>query len=147
MTVKDASLKFKLDEKEIRKRKNDNMILGVEKEGRNIYIPDDTKIIPSKAEIKSFLFQIIKYKNNSATVISRTLCPSRENLEIMADYLYRKGFIGKYSDFNGEENFFDTVKLTDEGLAFVFGKTVISKYSNHIPFTIQINPTFTVFNV
>ena len=60
MTVKEASVIFKLEEKEIRKRNSDSMILGVGKIGRNIFIPDDTKIIPSKLEIKAFLVQIIK---------------------------------------------------------------------------------------
>ena len=54
MTIKEASVKFNLDEKEIRARKKDNMIIGVRKDGINVVIPDDTILIPSKKEIQSF---------------------------------------------------------------------------------------------
>lgn len=147
MTVKEASVIFKLEEKEIRKRNSDSMILGVGKIGRNIFIPDDTKIIPSKLEIKAFLFQIIKYKNNSAMIMPRNMCPCREHLEVLAEYLYKKGFIGKYKEFSDERGFFDNVKLTDEGINFVFGNLLITKAQNNLSFPIHINQTFSVVNI
>ena len=48
MTIKEASVKFNLEVQEIRRRKRDDMILGVRKDGRKIIIPDDTVLIPSK---------------------------------------------------------------------------------------------------
>lgn len=41
MTIKEASVNFNLDEKEIRARKKDNMIIGVRKDGNNVVIPND----------------------------------------------------------------------------------------------------------
>ena len=73
MTVKEASIRFDLDEKEIRKRQRDNMIIGIRKDGRSVVIPDNTEIIPSKSEVRSFLFQILKKRNNVETIISRSL--------------------------------------------------------------------------
>jgi hypothetical protein len=94
MTTKQASITFKLDEKEIRKRNKEGMIIGSTKEKGLIIIPDETKILPSKVQIQSFLFQIFKYKNNPAIVISRHMCPTIEHLKILAEYLYSKGYIG-----------------------------------------------------
>lgn len=75
MTIREASKKFNLEEKEIRNRQRNDMIPGIYKEGKNIVIPDNTEIIPSKKEIQSFLLQILKYRNNNNIVISRKLCP------------------------------------------------------------------------
>ena len=44
MTVKEASIRFNLNEKEIRKRQRDNMIIGIRKDGRSVVIPDNTEI-------------------------------------------------------------------------------------------------------
>lgn len=147
MTVKEASVIFKLEEKEIRKRNSDSMILGVGKIGRNIFIPDDTKIIPSKLEIKTFLFQIIKYKNNSDMIMPRNMCPCREHLEVLADYLYKKGLIGNYKKFVDEKGFFDNVKLTDEGISFVFGNLPITRTQSNFTFPIYINQNFSILSI
>ena len=53
MTVKEAADKLNLDEKEVRKRRKDNMIIGLRKVNGRLIIPDDTAIIPSKKETKS----------------------------------------------------------------------------------------------
>ena len=97
MTIKEASVNFNLDEKEIRARKKDNMIIGVRKDGNNVVIPNDTILIPSKKDIQSFLLQIIKYKNNNSITISRAMCPQSEQLQAIMIYLYNRGFIGKYT--------------------------------------------------
>ena len=88
MTIKEASVKFNLDEKEIRARKKDNMIIGVRKDGKSVVIPNDTILIPSKKEIQSFLLQIVKYKNNKSIAISRAMCPQKEQLQAIMIYLY-----------------------------------------------------------
>ena len=139
MTVKEASHIFNLDEKEIRKRKQDDMIIGVRKDGKLIFIPDDTKIIPSKIEIKAFLLEIIKYKNNDKIVLYRSLCPDCESLIAVAEYLNKKGFIGKYDYFNNADDFFDEVKLTDKGIEFIFEKES-QKIAKYQFFPIQLNP-------
>lgn len=146
MTVKEASHLFNLDENEIRNRKKDNMIIGVEKKGRYIFIPDDTKIIPSKTEIKAFLLEIIKYKNNDEIALDRSLCPDYGTLIAVAEYLYKKGFIGEYNCFSNAKTFFDEVILTDKGMEFVFEKEYknLSKYE-FLP--IQVNPNFSLITI
>ena len=42
------------------------MIIDAYKDGNYIVKPDETEIIPSKQEIKAFLFQVIKHKNQGA---------------------------------------------------------------------------------
>lgn len=120
MTTKQASITFKLDEKEIRKRNKEGMIIGSTKEKGLIIIPDETKILPSKVQIQSFLFQILKYKNNPAIVISRHMCPTIEHLKILAEYLYSKGYIGEYKPFVTINSFFDNVQVTEEGIRCIF---------------------------
>ena len=98
MTVKEASKKFNLDEKEIRNRQRNDMIIGIRKDGRNIVIPYDTEIIPSKKDIQSFLLQILRQRNNVNTVISRKLCPDKSTPDSLMRYLYKRGFIGRYDE-------------------------------------------------
>ena len=88
MTIREASVKFNLDEKEIRARKKDNMIIGVRKDGKSVVIPNDTILIPSKKDIQSFLLQIIKYKNNKSIAISREMSPQKQQLQAVMIYLY-----------------------------------------------------------
>lgn len=137
MTVKEASIKFNIDEKEIRKRQRDNMIIGIRKDGRSVVIPDSTEIIPSKSEVKSFLFQILKKRNNAKTIISRSLCPSTSTLRILLSYLYKRGFIGEYNENASADELLTEVQLTDEGLSYVFGNKAFTSLS--IPFSIPLS--------
>lgn len=144
MTIKEASVKFHLDEKEIRARKKDNMIIGVSNDGKNIVIPDDTILIPSKKDIQSFLLQIVKYKNNKSIVISRAMCPQKEQLQAIMIYLYNRGFIGNFTFSEEIENLFDNVQITDNGFDFVFGYGSFAKLSSIIPIPIQLNPNINI---
>lgn len=139
MTIREASIKFNLDEKEIRKRKKDNMIINVRKDGRSVVIPDDTMLIPSKADIQSFLLQIIKYKNNNAFTISKSLCPGREQLHAVMDYLYKRGFIGNYTFTEEIEEMFSNVQMTDSGFDFVFGYGSFDKLSSIVSAPVHLN--------
>ena len=121
LTTKKASVAFNLNEKEIRKRYGDGMIIGARKDGRLIVIPDDTEIIPSKKEIRAFLLQILKQRNNSETVISRGLCPDTKTLNSLLRYLYKRGFIGAYKENNSDGDLIKQIKLTDEGFSYVIG--------------------------
>lgn len=142
MTTKEASEKFHLDIKEVRARIKDKMIPDVYKKGSRIIIPDETSIFPSKNDIKQFLFQIIKYKNNNSTVISRELCPQAEQLQALMAYLYKRGFIGKYIFSEDIRILFDNVQLTDSGLEFVFGQNAFAKLSGLASIPLQLNPSF-----
>lgn len=147
MTTKQASAKFRISEKEIRKRNKDGMIIGATKERGIIIIPDETKIIPSKTDIQSFLFQVMKYKNNTSTVIAQQLFPNIEKLKILDDYLFQKGYIGKHDDFNTEKEFLNIVQLTDMGLQLLFGNTVVEKLSSPAIITFAPNLNFNVVNL
>lgn len=140
MTVKEASVKFNIEEKEIRNRKKDNMIIGARKEGRNIVIPDDTVLIPSKKDIQSFLLQIVKYKNNQFAIISRSICPSDEQMKAVMCYLYNRGFIGEYIFSENIKEMFNAIQITDDGFDFMLGHGTFQKLSNIISSPIQINP-------
>lgn len=121
MTIKEASIKFNLDEKEIRKRQQDGMIIGIRKDGRTVMIPENTEIIPSKMSIRSFLLQVLKQRNNNAIVVSRALCPDQETLKSLLKYLYNRGFIGNYNAAMSDE-LISKIQLTDEGISYVLGE-------------------------
>ena len=144
MTIKEASAKFKLDEKEIRARKKENMIIDVHNDGKRVVIPDDTILIPSKKDIQSFLLQIIKYKNNNSIVISRELCPGKEQLQAVMIYLYKRGFIGNFTFSEEIKTLFDNVQITDSGFDFVLGYGSFGKLSNIMPTPIQLNPSINI---
>lgn len=144
MTIKEASAKFNLDEKEIRARKKENMIIDVHNDGKRVVIPDDTILIPSKKDIQSFLLQIIKYKNNNSIVISRELCPGKEQLQAVMIYLYKRGFIGNFTFSEEIKTLFDNVQITDSGFDFVLGYGSFGKLSNITPTPIQLNPSINI---
>lgn len=141
MTIKEASVKFKIDEKEIRKRQREGMIIGIRKEGKSVIVPDDTEIIPSKRDIKSFLLQILKQRNNATTIISRGLCPDEKTLRSLLKYLYKRGLIGEYDETISDNDLIKQVKLTDEGLSYVFGDKNYTSLNTPIalPLTVNIN--------
>lgn len=139
MTIREASKKFNLEEKEIRNRQRNDMIPGIYKEDKNIVIPDNTEIIPSKKEIQSFLLQILKYRNNNNIVISRKLCPDQPTLEALMRYLYKRGFIGKYDESNTEHDLISKVQLTEEGIEYVLGKNNYITINNTITIPLTVN--------
>ena len=125
MTVREASEMFHIDEKEVRKNYRARMIIGAANINGKVYIPDDTTIIPNKKDIQSFLFQILQKKNNKDYVFSRKLCPDRETLFCLVEYLYRRGFIGEYKFNDDVDSLLETVMLTSEGLEFVMGSRLL----------------------
>ena len=139
MTVKEASIRFNLDEKEIRKRQRDNMIIGIRKDGRSVVIPDNTEIIPSKSEVRSFLFQILKKRNNAETIISRGLCPTTVSLKSLLSYLYKRGFIGEYSENMPTDELINSVRLTDDGISYIFGEKMFTSLNIPISIPLSIN--------
>lgn len=144
MTVKEASIQFNLDEKEIRARKKDNMIIGVRKDGKNVVIPNDTILIPSKKDIQSFLLQIVKYKNNKSIAISRAMCPQKDQLQAIMIYLYNRGFVGEFIFSEDIEALFDNIQITDSGFDFIFGYGSFNKLSNIAPIPIQLNSNINI---
>lgn len=146
MTVKEASIHFNLEEKEIRKRYNAKMIIGARKDGKCIVIPDNTEVIPSKAEIKAFLLQIIKQRNNPNHVMSRGLCPDLESLKCLLKYLYNRGLIGGYKDCMSAEEMLSNIQLTEEGFSFVFGEKTYIALNQGFSLPITVNVGSLVLN-
>lgn len=147
MTTAEACSRFKLDKKELQKRIKEDMVLGIHKEGRFLVIPDETKIIPSKTNIMSFLFQIVKYKNNPSTTVSRALCPTDDGLRAVMEYLYKRGFIGTYEFSPYIPDLFASATLTDEGLTYMLGKTTSEKLNGDITNYINLNLNLSVVNI
>ena len=144
MTIKEASERFGIDEKEIKKRKNDSMIIGIHKKGKYLIIPDNTLIIPSKNDIRCFLFEILKHKNNPNNVFSRRLCPDIKSFQILLKYLYDRGFIGDYIFDENITQTLTTIMLTDEGINYVIGNANINKMNNYNIFPLKINPSINI---
>lgn len=142
MTTKQASVKFGIDEREIRKRNKDGMIIGVTKERGLLIIPDETKLIPSKSDVQAFLFQLLQYKNNHSIVVAQNTFPDVNKLKALAEFLFLKGYIGKYDNFYSEKDFLNDVQITDIGMQLVFGNNAIKKLS--MPLTINFAPSVNV---
>jgi hypothetical protein len=121
MTLKDAAKKFCLDEKEVRKRKEDGMVLGVRKEKGHIHIPDDTQVIPPKTAVQAFLLQILKNKNEQPSLAAETLCPNDEKRKVLLEYLCKRGLINRNTAWVGEEYCLAAFNLTEAGLNYVVG--------------------------
>ena len=140
MTTKEASRIFRIDEKEIRKRYREGMIIAAYKDGNFIVVPDETEIIPSKQEVKSFLLQLIKIKNNNTYVVSRSMCPDMDTLKALLHYLYQRGMIGKYEEASSEAEMLANVQLTDDGFAYVLGEKTYAKLTCgfSIPITLKL---------
>lgn len=145
MTVKEASQKFNINEKEIRKRNKDGMILGTYKEGVKIIIPDNTTIIPSKNDIKAFLFQILKYKNTPNIAINRSLCPDEVSLYVLFDFLYKAGYIGEATFTKNIKQLFDSIILTDKSIQLIIGENNSKKLNDYI--FQNLNVQFAIINL
>lgn len=137
MTLDEACVRFNLDKKQLKRRLDAGMVLDVRKVGRVRVLPDDTKMIPAKHEIAAFLLQILKYKNNSAYSISRSLCPTEKSLRIVMDYLYRRGFISGYTFSPSIQETFQSTELTDSGFEYILGASLTKKLELHA--TVPIN--------
>lgn len=142
MNIKYASELFGIDEKIIRKSIDDGMIEKT-KIGRRIYIPDDIKFIPIKKDIKSFLFQILCYKNNPNYAISREMCPNSEKLKFLMEYLYCKGYITEYTFADNIKLIFEKIMLTDKAINLIFGQNTIKNLRD----LSNTNPSLIINNV
>ena len=140
MNTKEAAEKFKLDIQEVRNRKDDGMILGARTVTGRIVIPDDTVIIPSKQDIQAFLLEILKFKNNPSTTVSRKLCPDEESLRSVVEYVYKRGFIGEFEFQSSISSLFQNLSLTDEGLAYVIGAGRMNQMTTYSIHPITLNP-------
>ena len=143
MTIKKAAEAFQIDEKIIRKSIGDGM-LQKRKIGRNIEIPDDTKFIPVKNDIRAFLFQILRYKNSPHYPISRKLCPDTDSLKILFEYLYHNGYITEYAFSEDIAILFKNIVLTEEATDLIFSKYKIDQLKNTNFMPISLNPTLKI---
>lgn len=139
MTIKEASRRFCIEEKEVRKRYRDGMIPNAYKDGKYIVIPEETEIIPSKEDVKTFLLQIIKFRNNEKHIFSRGICPNLDTLNALLSYLYKRGMIGYYDKDLTEEKLLTSIQLTDIGFSYVFGEKVYGKLNRNVVVPLTIN--------
>ena len=136
MTVKEASTIFRLNEPEIRKRYRDKMIIGAYKSKNRIIIPDDTSIIPSKAEVRALLLHILKKKNNPYHIIPSRLSDDNYFINVIVGYMEEKDLI---SIEHKDTIRIDDIKITDEGFGFLMSNN--SNYCEVNLIGLQINPT------
>lgn len=122
MTTNEACEKFGLEKKELYKRIKAGMILGVVKKGRMFVIPNETAFIPSEQEIRTFLLQILKFKNNPSYIFSRGLCQTDKDLENVLHYLYCRGFVGEDISVTDPSDALNRAKLTDTGFEYIVHK-------------------------
>lgn len=151
MTVKEASILFGKDESRIRESIKEGMVPGIRKAKGRYVIPDDTKIIPSKMDIRFFLLEVIKFKNNPNVVISRSSFPDVDSLSALLELVYRLGFIGEYSLNDMDvQTAFKVIQLTDKGLELLVGRSsmnALSKYQiNLLPINMSITNQIGLIN-
>ena len=116
MTVKEASNRFKIDEKEIRKLCKAKMIPDAFKDEYRYSIPDSTVVILTSKQICSILIHIIKYRNNTGHLLPESLT-NIQSKSIILDYLCKLGF----TTFVGERNI-DNLKVTDDGFDIILSR-------------------------
>ena len=138
MTVKEASKHFGKTEREIRQAIKDGLLQARKEHGKYL-ISDKTEIIVLKSEVKMFLIEILKYKNNQKTSLNRSLCPTPEELKVLANYLYYQGFVGEYKECSEAKEFFQNVQLTDKGFLYAVGEKSLKSNFN---FPLAIKPEF-----
>ena len=139
MTTNEACEKFGLEKKELYKRIKAGMILGVVKKGRMFVIPDKTPFIPSEQEIRTFLLQILKFKNNPSYVFSRGLCQTDKALKDVLQYLYCRGFVGEDVSVTDPSDALNQTKLTDAGFEYIVHTSSRKKTEIHLNAPINFN--------
>ena len=70
MTAKEASEKFHISERAIRKLAQERKIVGVQKVMRCYILPDETPIIITDSMARAFLLKVLRVKNNPNEIIS-----------------------------------------------------------------------------
>ena len=137
MTVKEASMKFQIAEKEIYKSIRDGLLYAI-KISRKYQIADDIQFIPTKNTLQAFLFQILKHKNNPNIALDQSLFPNKEKLLVLLSWLFTNGYITQYKSFSGIKDCFNAVMLTDKGIKFSVGEKIVQTRLS-LPINININ--------
>ena len=119
MTTKEAAERSGKSINTIRKLCKEQLIPGAIKRSNKWIIPDETRVILDRMEIKTVLIQIIKYKNNPCVVVSRKLFHNDQVMSETIKLLYKLGLIGDYEWKTEIKELFSSIMLTDEGLKMV----------------------------
>lgn len=138
MTIKEISSKFKIDEKVIRQSIKDGLI-EADKTKRPYILSDDLKFIPIKKQLQAFLFQVLKYKNNPNIALNRSMCQNNEQLNILLEYLFKKGFVSKWEICEDICCSFTSIMLTDDGIDFAVGEKLAQKRLGDFNLTFNFN--------
>ena len=126
MTTNEACEKFGLEKKELYKRIKAGMIPGVVKKGRMFVI-------------RTFLLQILKFKNNPSYVFSRRLCQTDKALKDVLHYLYCRGFVGEDVSVTDPSDALNQTKLTDAGFEYIIHTSSRKKTEIHLNAPINFN--------
>ena len=152
MTVKQVAEQFRISETIIRKCIKDGMVIKAIKQSNGRYdIPDKTEIIMTKSQMRSFLWLIYQYKNNSRTVISNEFWHDKHSLKILADYICALGYIGSnyiISDSDAYvKEFFNRVQVSPKGEDFLRGSFRFKNNANiNVYFNFNFSPQVGLIN-
>lgn len=138
--TKQAEKKFHISKKQIYELGKKGLC-GIHKEGKKWVIPDNTKILISVSEIRRFLIQVIKYKNNSGYTFPRDLCPTEIILKELVNQQYHNGFIGSTAKGSNAIEILENVILTEKGIDIAIGDAQKPQMINIQNFNVNIGPT------
>ena len=122
MTTKQAADNFNMEEREIRKLCKEGKIHGVRKVKNRYEIPDETAMIITDENARAFLWQLLKFKNNSNIVLEDSFADTNEKLNAWYIYMTEQGFVGR-CEYAGElKELLRKLQLTEKGFTMIAGK-------------------------
>lgn len=142
MTTKEATKKFGISEREIRKLASAGKIKNAKKVNEVYIIPDDIPIIITDKMARAFLLTILKLKNNPHLVLSTREIEDKKICRAWYDYMLEQELVGDCKFSSDPQKLLRRMQLTEKGIEQVVGK----KELLHIN-SIQLSPTFNFSNV
>jgi len=143
MNVKEAEKLFFIKKEEIYKLGKIGWS-GVTKNGREWNVSDDTEVLLSVSDIRLFLYHLLRYKNNDGYVFPRKMCPDNNTLIAVINQQYGNGLIGNMAIGEDFETILKNVKLTEEAIELVIGKTQSMKFKSIAGVKVNINPSINI---
>jgi hypothetical protein len=124
MTTKQASEKFKIDQKIIANMCKMDMIPEAKKYNGKWWIPDELPFLLDIKNIQNIIYQIVNLKNNENYAYSNKEFIDIDITNQKLKYLIKIGFISCYDDslYDIKEVILSCI-LTEEGIQFLFKGT------------------------
>ena len=135
MTTKQAADKFNMGKREIQKLCKEGKIHGVRKVGNRYEIPDETAMIITDENARTFLWQLLKFKNNPNIILEGSFADTDEKLKAWHTYMTERNLVGSCQYASELKELLMTMQLTEKGFEMITGKTA----SN-----IHIEPSFNI---